>query len=84
MKRDNKPFKYVVLIGLDVFKATEQKAVLAGFKDRLSRDIQHEAEEPWKRKHIDDCIVLSVAGWNNQFPNWPVTRKGPGVAGGLP
>ena len=74
MERDNKPFKYVVLIGLDIFKPTLQKAILAGFKNRLLSNIRCEADEAWKRKHIDDCIVLSVAGWNQNFPNWPVTR----------
>lgn len=32
MERDGKPFKYIVLIGLDAFDPSQQKAVLAGFK----------------------------------------------------
>lgn len=60
MERDGKPFKYIVLIGLDAFDPSQQKAVLAGFKDRLMADIRCEAYEAWKRKHIADCAVLSV------------------------
>ena len=74
MERDGKPFKYIVLIGLEAFDAKQQKAVLAGFKDRLIADIRCEAYEAWKRKHIEDCAVLSVETWNENFPKWPVTR----------
>jgi hypothetical protein len=74
MMRDEKPFKYIVVIGLDAFDSLQQKAVLSGFKDRLLADIRCEAREAWKRKHIADCIVLSVEGWNQNFPKWPVTR----------
>jgi hypothetical protein len=74
MEKDRKPFKYIVLIGLDAFDPIQQKAVLTGFKDRLMADIRCEAYEAWKRKHIADCVVLSVDSWNKLFPDWPVTR----------
>jgi hypothetical protein len=82
MERDNKPFKYIVLIGLDAFDPAQQKAVLAGFKDRLMADIRCEAYEAWKRKHIADCAVLSVETWNQNFPQWPVTRQAAAATGG--
>ena len=82
MERDGKPFKYIVLIGLDAFDPSQQKAVLAGFKDRLMADIRCEAYEAWKRKHIADCAVLSVETWNQNFPKWPVTRLAAASAGG--
>jgi hypothetical protein len=75
MERDNKPFKYVVLLGLDAFDDAMQKAVLFGFKDRLLADIRCEAYEAWKRKYIADCVVLSVETWNESFPKWPVVRQ---------
>jgi hypothetical protein len=83
MERDNKPLKYIVLIGLDAFDAAKQKAVLFGFKDRLLADIRCESDEAWKRKHITDCAVLSVESWNEQFPDWPITRlnEAPAVGG---
>jgi len=82
MERDGKPFKYIVLIGLDAFDPIQQKAVLTGFKDRLMADVRCEAYEAWKRKHIADCAVLSVETWNQKFPNWPVTRVAAAAAGG--
>jgi hypothetical protein len=82
MERDVKPFKYVVLIGLDAFDPTLQKALLAGFKDRLLADIRFESYEAWKRQHIADCAVLSVETWNEVFPTWPVARLVAATAGG--
>jgi hypothetical protein len=75
MARDHKPFKYVVLLGLDAFDPERQKAMMFGFKDRLLADIREESFEAWKRKHIADCAVLSVDSWNQQFPMWPVRRE---------
>lgn len=77
MERDKKPFKYVVLLGLDAFDPNLQKGLLFGFKDRLLADIREESFEAWKRKHIADCMVLSVDSWNQQFPEWPLRREAP-------
>lgn len=74
MERDTKPFKYVVLLGLEAYESATQEALLGAFKDRLLGNIRHEAQEPWKRLHIQDCLVLSVPAWNQHFPNWPITR----------
>ncbi len=74
MERDTKPFKYIVLVGLDAFNSETQKALLGGFKDRLLTDIRCEATEPWKRQHIADCLVMSVSIWNQNFPVWPIIR----------
>lgn len=79
MERDSKPFKYVVLLGLDAFDPDRQKALMFGFKDRLLADIREESFEAWKRKHIADCVVLSVDSWNQQFPEWPLRREPPAV-----
>jgi hypothetical protein len=74
MEQDDKPLIYIVLIGLDAFDSAKWKALLFGFKDRLLRHIRCEAYKPWKRKHIADCLVLSVDAWNRQFPDWPLSR----------
>lgn len=74
MERDAKPFKYVVLLGLDAFDPADQRALLTGFKDRLLADIRCETDTPWRRQHIADCVVLSVDIWNKTFADWPVTR----------
>ena len=77
MELDHKPFKYIVLLGLDAFDPSDQKAVMTGFKDRLLADIREESFEAWKRKHIADCVVLSVESWNKYFSEWPVRREPP-------
>lgn len=77
MERDSKPFKYVVLLGLEAFDPDRQKALMFGFKDRLLADIREESFEAWKRKHIADCVVLSVESWNQAFPDWPLRREAP-------
>lgn len=74
MERDTKPFKYVVLIGLDAYDPVQQKALLTGFKDRLLADIRCETDTPWRRQHIADCVVVSVDIWNETFADWPVAR----------
>ncbi|MWV26791.1 hypothetical protein [Aurantiacibacter rhizosphaerae] len=74
MERDTKPFKYVVLIGLDAYDPSQQKALLTGFKDRLLADIRCETDTPWRRQHIADCVVMSVDVWNKTFVDWPVAR----------
>lgn len=75
MERDSKPFKFVVLLGLDAFDPDRQKAIMFGFKDRLLTGIREESFEAWKRKHIADCAVLSVESWNQFFPDWPLRRE---------
>jgi len=75
MEKDRKPFKYLVLLGIDAFDSEFQKGILAGFKDRLMADIRCESYEAWKRVHIKDCVVMSVEKWNDIFPHWPVTRQ---------
>ena len=80
MERDTKPFKYVVLLGLDALDPEHQKAIMFGFKDRLLADIREESFEAWKRKHIADCMVLSVESWNKYFPDWPLRREAPAEA----
>jgi len=77
MERDRKPFKYVVLLGLDAFAPAIQKGLLGPFKGRLLADIREESFEAWKRKHIADCMVLSVETWNQNFPGWPLRREPP-------
>ena len=82
MERDSKPFKYIVLFGLDAFTPEIQKGLLLNFKDRLFDDIKCETYEPWKRKHIQDCAVLTADSWNKKYPEMPVTRLSAAAAGG--
>ena len=73
MKRDNKPFKYIVLLALDALDQPGVIPLLSGFKDRLLHNIRNEGQG-WKRHYIQDCVVLSVAQWNRHFGDWPIVR----------
>lgn len=73
LERDNKPFKYVVLLGLDAFDQAMQVGILSGFRDRLAENVQNEGPG-WKKKYIQDCVVLSVEMWNKTFSDWPIER----------
>lgn len=74
MGLDTKPFRYIVILGLDAFSDGIQKALLHNFSDRLFGNIRHESQLPWVRKHIEDCIVMSIDEWNRTFTDWPIKR----------
>jgi hypothetical protein len=74
MQRDTKPFKFVVLLGLEAFENQTQLALLGDFKNRLLNNVRCEAAEPWKRMYIADCLVMSVEKWNEIFSEWPLVR----------
>lgn len=76
MERDYKPFKYIVLLGVDAFTPEIQKGILLNFKDRLFDDIRCETFMPWKRRHIQDCAVLTTDSWNDKYPEMSITRLG--------
>ncbi len=78
MDADKKPFKYIVLLGIDSYPTNEQKAVMGTFKDRLLNKIRRETQEPWKKHYIQDCFTLSVETWNQRFPEWKVVRLSAG------
>lgn len=74
MERDAKPMKYIVVLGLEAFDVDMCKPLLTTFADRLTRSIRKEASAPWKRIYIQECVVLSVDGWNERFREWPIRR----------
>jgi hypothetical protein len=74
MERDSKPFKYIILLGLDQFEGRYNLMQLQTFKDRLKARISKETDQNWKRQYVDDCMVFNIDKWNAQFPDWPVTR----------
>jgi len=74
MERDQKPFVYIVLIGLDSFSQSVQTGLLSTFGDRLHNAIRNESDTPWIREHISQCTVLSIPMWNRRFKDWQVSR----------
>ncbi|MAF95003.1 MAG: hypothetical protein CMM60_04535 [Rhodospirillaceae bacterium] len=72
MKRDEKPFFYVVLLGLEEFNL--DALFLPNFKDRLLQRLRQESDHPWRRDYVADCVVATVSNWRAIFPNYPLTR----------
>ena len=73
MANDSKPFLYVVVLGLK--ELAGEAALLATFKDRLLRRLRKEAEKPWVRQYVTDCIVVTPDLWSTHFPDYALTRK---------
>ena len=74
MYRDQKELKYIVLLGLEEYDETTNKALLGNFKDQLLNNIKQETVIPWKNFYLKDCVVMTVEIWNRVFTQWPVTR----------
>ena len=72
MAQDSKPFLYVVVLGLK--ELADEAALLATFKDRLLRRLRKEAEKPWVRQYVTDCIVITPEQWSTHFPDYALTR----------
>lgn len=72
MAQDSKPFVYVVLLGLE--RVVHDAALLTVFKDRLLARLNQEADDPWRRPYVRDCVVVTSANWNQVFPRYPLTR----------
>ncbi len=79
-KRDTKPLKYIVLLGLDAFDIETQKALLGNFKDRLFQNIKQETDSPWEKEYLQDCMVMNIEIWNASFPQWQVRRISQGAS----
>lgn len=72
MKRDGKPIIYAFLLGAD--KLTLDPALLLAFKDRLLSRLRKEADQPWERHYVSDCVVLTEKTWALAFPQYPMAR----------
>jgi len=72
MKRDTKPILYAFLLGAD--KLSLDPALLLGLKDRLLARLRQEADQPWVRHYVTDCVVLTEQTWAIAFPQYPLTR----------
>ncbi len=83
MKRDNKPFIFVLLLGLDSLELEKDmeksieldEALLLSFQERLLKRIRKEAAQPWKRKYIKKCIVITTEKWPEYFSRYSIARK---------
>ena len=72
MARDVKPILYVVLLGADELNLDD--ASLTRFKEELLTRLRQEADKPWARKYVVDCLVLTVKTWPLAFPQYSLAR----------
>ena len=72
MQRDDRPMLFVVLLGAD--RELVAPAELDGFRLRLLRRLLREADEPWRRPYVTDCIVATPETWPRHFPDLALRR----------
>jgi hypothetical protein len=72
MHRDTKPILYVFLLGVDNLPIDQH--LLLSVKDRLLSKLEKEADQPWKRRYVSDCLVLTEQTWSSTFPEYPLIR----------
>ena len=72
MRRDTKPFVYVVLLGLDAIPNAH--VLLDDFKGRLTTRLLQETDVPWKRRYIAAALTFTFEQWNVRYPHMPITR----------
>ena len=75
MARDTKPIRYVVVIGTE--RLSLQPPLMAGLANRLRSRLAQEADAPWKRTYISDCIVVSVEDLGKALPGCSASRVAP-------
>jgi len=72
MERDDKPFVFVALMGLEAVPV--DPILLPNFNDRLLARLRQETDEPWRREYVTDCVVVTIETWNSGFPQYPLRR----------
>jgi hypothetical protein len=72
MKRDQKPFVFVLLIGSERLAADD--AVMSGLERDLLERLRKETDVEWVRQYVQDCVVVTTANWNRVFQEYPMTR----------
>lgn len=69
MRRDDgRDFVFVCVLGV----GSADPGLLGDFKNRLLRRLRREAEEPWIRRYVMDCIVVTPLNWARVFPEYPI------------
>jgi len=61
MRKDGKPFTYVVAIGTD--NVPIDAALVLDLQQRLRAKLRQETDQPWPRQYVSDCVVLTSEAW---------------------
>ena len=65
MERDSRPMLFIACLGLS--KVKHDPALLVAFKQNLLAKLKKEADQPWKRHYVDDCIVVTDTNWSQHL-----------------
>ncbi len=71
MRRDGKPFVYVVVLGI----GPGDPALLTNLKDRLLARLRQEADKPWRRQYVRDCMVVTPKTWKELLGRYPLSIR---------
>jgi hypothetical protein len=74
MERDNKPFKYIVVLDDFEFHYSDYPK-LEQMKDRLCERLACELDTPWKRQYIKDAFIVGASKAASYLPFCQVERK---------
>ena len=71
----HKPVHYISLV--TVFDDDDE--LLPNFSDEIAKKLPPMGKSiaRWRRQLVENCQVFNLAQWNENFPQWPVTRLAP-------
>lgn len=72
MKRDTKPMRYVVVIGVE--RLSIEPPLLMNLTDRLKARLRNETGEVWKREYMSSCIVVRAEDLDKAMSGCSVKR----------
>lgn len=72
MKRDDKPMRFVVVLGIE--RLAVDPVLLQNLADRVKQRLAQEADKPWERRYVDNCSVVSISNVARALPGLTVRR----------
>lgn len=72
MRRDAKPMRFVLALGLNGMSV--QEPLLMALNDRLRQRLRQEAQQPWKREYVTSCLVVPLGKIGEALPGCKVVR----------
>lgn len=64
----DKPIHYICLLNFD-------NALNSHIKKCLKRELPVEKSKRWHKKIVESCQVVNLKKWEENFPNWTITKK---------
>ena len=74
---NDKKIHYCVLIAIAKLAAAELDERTNALKRKLP--LAGPSSGIWKRRIVENCVVLNIAAWNKHFPHYQVTRISSGL-----